>query len=191
MCARSQQIFIAACISLSLLLALLIHGPLLQPAHYHEFADARALAGMANGADVLSNIGFLLVGLFGLLLVWRTRLVGTLDRTRPAYTVFFGALVLTAFCSSWYHLAPDNARLVWDRLPIAIACAALLAAAAREYLDAPAGALPLMLLWAFGSVAWWRYTDLHGQGDLGPYLLLQLLPLILIPMMQWLSGAAR
>ncbi|PWF54800.1 hypothetical protein C7C56_005085 [Massilia glaciei] len=174
-----------------MILASLIHGPIPQPANYHAFADGHALAGVANGADVLSNICFVLVGLYGLLQVWRTRLAPTLDRIRPAYTVFFAALVLTAFCSAWYHLAPDNARLVWDRLPIAIACAALLAAAAREYLNAPGATLPLMLVWAFGSVAWWRHTDLLGRGDLGPYLILQLLPIVLIPLVQWLSGAAR
>ncbi|MES3020174.1 MAG: alkaline phytoceramidase [Pseudomonadota bacterium] len=189
--ARSLQIYIAASISLALVAATLIHGPILQPAHYHGFADTRAVAGIANGADVLSNIGFLLAGWYGLLQVWRSRLAPALDQIRPAYTVFFGALVLTAFCSSWYHLAPDNARLVWDRLPIAIACAALLVAAAREYLDAPGAALPLMLAFAFASVAWWRYTDLLGHGDLGPYLALQLLPIVLIPLLQWLAKAAR
>jgi hypothetical protein len=189
--ARSLQIAIAAFISLSLVMAWLIHGPIVQPANYHGFADAQIVAGIVNGFDVISNISFLLVGLYGLLLTWRSRRARDLDHVRPAYAVFFGALVLTAFGSSWYHLAPDNARLVWDRLPIAIACAALLAATAREYLNAPASTLPVLLVYALGSVAWWRYTDLAGLGDLGPYLLLQLLPLVLIPIIQWLSNAAR
>ena len=42
--------------------AMLVHGPIHQPAHYHEFADDHALWGMPNAADVLSNIGFAFVG---------------------------------------------------------------------------------------------------------------------------------
>jgi hypothetical protein len=77
--------------------------------------------------------------------------------------------------------APRNdARLVWDRLPIALACAALLAAALRSRL-----ALLLLCPYAIASVLWWRAT-----GDLRLYLLLQGAPLILIPLLQWQTGAA-
>ena len=33
-----------------------------------------------------------------------------------AEAVFFAGILLTAFGSSFYHLAPDNERLFWDRL---------------------------------------------------------------------------
>jgi len=33
-------------------------------AHYHEFADARTLFGIPNALDVLSNIPFLIVGIW-------------------------------------------------------------------------------------------------------------------------------
>ena len=100
-------------------------------------------------------------------------------------------MILTAFGSAWYHLAPTNARLVWDRLPIALACAGLLAAVWRDCCEAH-----LQLPWWFAafavaSVAWWRYTDLHGVGDLGPYLLVQGLPLLLIPLLQWQARVSR
>jgi hypothetical protein len=107
------------------------------------------------------------------------------------YRLFFGALVLTAFGSSWYHLAPDNARLVFDRLPIALACAGLLAAVWRETLGSPRWITLLLGAAAVASVAWWRYTDLHGTGDLRPYLLLQLLPLVLVPLLQHLAARPR
>ena len=45
-----------------------------QPQDYHDFADHRALLGVANALDVLSNAGFLLAGLAGLWLVLRPRL---------------------------------------------------------------------------------------------------------------------
>ena len=41
------------------------------------------------------------------------------------------------------------------------------------------------------SVAWWYWTELAGAGDLRPYLLLQVLPIVLIPLWQWLHGRPR
>src|SRR5438045_5427692 len=114
----------------------LVHGPVAQLDHYHEFADSRALFGWPNAADVLSNIGFALVGLWGF---WNLRgeRKHALSSAWPGYCVFLAALVLTAFGSSYYHLAPDNDRLLWDRLPIALACAGLLAAVRSETHDTP------------------------------------------------------
>ncbi len=164
-----------------LIAAMVFAGPIGQPAHYHAFADQRLLLGIPHAADVLSNLGFLAVGLYGLLLLLRGRV-----RT-PAYAVFFGALVLTALGSSWYHLAPDNARLVWDRLPIALACAALLAAALQEGYPARRHAatwLAGLTLFGAASVFWWSLT-----ADLRPYLLIQIAPLVLIPALQWQTNA--
>ena len=90
----------AATIATAILIAAFAaSGPIAQPAHYHDFADARALAGIANAADVLSNLGFLVVGLLG----WRLP-----GRRAPAYAMFCLALVGTAFGSGWYHLAPTG-----------------------------------------------------------------------------------
>ena len=44
---------------------------------------------------------------------------------------------------------------------------------------------------AVASVAWWAYTDRSGAGDLRPYLLLQGLPLVLIPLWQAIHRAPR
>jgi len=161
-----------------LIAALAVAGPIAQPDHYHHFADQRILFGIPNALDVLSNLGFLLAAVFGAL-AWQ-RVPG---RPSVERAVFLGAIGLTALGSTWYHLAPDDARLVWDRLPIAIACGALLAAALRQAYASRA-ALPLLVAGAVASVFWWRAT-----GDLRPYLLLQLAPLILIPLLQWQSGA--
>ncbi|HEX8612416.1 MAG TPA: hypothetical protein VF800_14110 [Telluria sp.] len=168
-------LYLAAILAAAMLLA----GPIPQPAGYHAFADERVLSGVANAADVLSNLGFLLIGLYGLLHV---------RPTRPAHLMFFVAILITAFGSSWYHLAPDDTRLVWDRLPIALACVSLLAASLEDAFLARCAPLPtLAALCALGvaSVFWWSAT-----GNLGPYLLLQLAPLVLIPALQWQSGAA-
>lgn len=161
-------------------------GPIAQLPDYHAFADRRALAGIANAADVLSNVAFLFVGTYGLLQVQRARTLRHLDDVRFSYGLFFAALVATAFGSSWYHLAPDDTRLLFDRLPIALACAALLAAVARRHLQAPRCINGLLVAFAVWSVAWWGLT-----GDLRPYLLLQVAPLVGIPAVLYAHRAPK
>ncbi|MEH6461799.1 hypothetical protein [Chitinimonas sp. JJ19] len=176
---------------LSVLLIMGWHGPIGQPADYHQFADTRAWLSLPHAADVLSNLGFLVVGLGGIghILGRETRL----QRGDLGYGLFFLSLMLTAAGSAWYHLSPDNTRLVWDRLPIALACAGLLGAVfCRCYEQFKEWAvMGGLVVAAVFSVAWWRWTDLQGQGDLRPYLLLQLLPLVLIPLLQAGSGTDR
>lgn len=173
-------------------LAFLIHGPIPQTENYHAFADEAAVLGIANGLDVLSNLGFAVVGLWGVVGLWPRRTHAGIARGWPGYALFLIGLCLTSLGSAYYHLAPDNARLVWDRLPIALACAGLLAGvwgqtALPQGRAAPAAGL--LGLYAVASVLWWYSTELQGAGDLRPYLLLQILPILLIPLWQAIYNA--
>jgi len=173
-------------------IGLLVYGRIPQFADYHAFADQRTVFGLPHAGDVLSNAGFAFVGGWGMLRfpLWRN---ATPVSSRPGWLLFLLALVMTAAGSGFYHLAPDNARLVWDRLPIALGCAGLLSAVRAEsrpherawpYLSALVGAAVL-------SVLWWQWTDRVGRDDLRPYLFLQGLPLVLVPVWQAVGGAPR
>jgi hypothetical protein len=171
---------------LFIILALLMlwYGPIAQQAHYHDFADQRAGLGIANLRDVLSNLGFALIGAWGL------QRSGSQQGIAKAGWMFgFFSLLLTAVGSAWYHLAPDDVRLIWDRIPIALACAGFLSALASQLhgrLNSTWFIIPLAC-WAVLSVGYWAVTQ-----DLRPYLLLQALPLILLPLWQWqLCGRQR
>ena len=172
--------------TLSICGVLLAYGPIAQLAHYHDFADQSIVMGVPHAADVLSNLGFAVVALWGMMRLWPLRNRPSLQAGRHGYALFLVGLLLTAFGSSYYHLAPDNARLVWDRLPIALACAGLLAAVRADCLHKATSSAETLLLGGFGvcSVAWWVVTAQHGIGDLRPYLLLQGLLLLLIPLWQ-------
>ena len=164
-----------------------LHGPVAQLPNYHQFADQMTLFGIPHFCDVLSNIGFALIAIWG---GWQL----APDREHPAladgwsgYRLFLIGLFLTAFGSSYYHLEPDNFRLVWDRLPITLACAGLLAGVWGDTHQRSSRSLTIILgLYGVASVAWWYISELAGNGDLRPYLLLQGLPMLLIPLWQWI-----
>ncbi|UGY14047.1 hypothetical protein [Bradyrhizobium septentrionale] len=172
---------------------LALYGRIAQPADYNDFADRSDLFGIHHAADVFSNAGFALVAIWGWLALRPRRNSDQLRAGWPGYRLFLIGLFLTAFGSAYYHLDPGNARLIWDRLPIALACAGLLVGVrggTRPGLKTDIEAIGLGLF-AVASVAWWVITDRHGADDLRPYLLLQVLPLILIPLWQSIYRAPR
>jgi hypothetical protein len=162
--------------------------PIAQDPAYHRFADTRSLAGVQNVANVLSNVGFVVVGIAGL--VWLRR-PGRSPAGRPlpspskkaAIAVLFSGVVLTGIGSGYYHLEPDNARLVWDRLPMTLAFMSLFALVIGDRVDVRAGRLLLAPLLAVGvaSVVSWHLSETVGRGDLRLYALVQFFPMIAIP----------
>jgi hypothetical protein len=154
--------------------------PLLQDQAYHRFADTRAWLGVANAADTLSNLAFLVVGALGLAFLQRERAAASSERfaspreIRP-YWVFFAGVALTSVGSAYYHLAPDDARLVWDRLPMTIAFMSLIAAVVSERVSVRVGGAMLwpLVLVGLASVAYWRWASVAGFENLRPYLAVQ------------------
>ncbi|MDT8375249.1 MAG: hypothetical protein RQ867_00780 [Mariprofundaceae bacterium] len=158
-----------------------------QPLAYHQFADRRTLIGIPNFLDVVSGTLFLAAGLYGLKLLFdprngRQRALFEARQESIAYTQFFAASLLTCFGSGYYHLAPDNASLVWDRLPMTLMFASLLSIVISERISQRAGLilLPFLTLLGIFSVYHWHQTELAGAGDLRLYLLVQFFPAILI-----------
>lgn len=127
-------------LALAVLAALL---PAALPAGYHAFADHSAVCGLHPFGDTASNLGFLVAGLF----VW--------TRAREAHErLLAAALVATCAGSWWYHLAPDDARLLVDRLPMAPAFAAM--GAIALFSEAPRLALRFAVIASllFAAAAW-------------------------------------
>jgi ceramidase len=156
-----------------ILLILLLLGFLLfvlpalrQDENYHHFADRRFLLGIPNFWNVISNAPFAIVGVLGLLAL-----------SDFASRILFTGVLLTAFGSAYYHWAPDDARLVWDRLPMTIVFMTLFALVIAERVRSPAkNLLPMLLCCGIASVFWWRFT-----GNLWPYVLVQFVPMLAIP----------
>ena len=146
-------------------------GPIPQPQSYHGFADAKAFLGVPNGLNVLSNLPFIVVGLWGLCFITQPSLN---SEQRWAYGTMFAGLVLTGIGSGYYHLAPDNQRLIWDRLPMTIAMAGFVGALLVDRFGARAvWALPLLAAAGLSSVVQWGLSEQHGHGDLRWYAFYQ------------------
>jgi hypothetical protein len=153
-----------------------------QPTDYHDFADRRTLLGVDNFFNVVSNAAFLAVGLLGLVIVARRRARFVRESESLPYAVFFIGVTLTAVGSAWYHLAPDNERLFWDRLPMTIAFMSLIAAQIGDRVDARVGLALLgpMLLAGIASVLYWIGTERAGTGNVVPYVVLQGYSLVIL-----------
>ena len=142
---------------------------------YHDFSDERSVFGVTHFFDVASNAAFLLAGVTGLVIVARRRTVFAHDVERWPYAVLFFGLLLTSLGSSYYHLAPDNGRLFWDRLPMTVAFMGLVASQIVDRVNVRAGIVLLIPLLGLGaaSVIYWDTTERVGNGNVLPYALLQ------------------
>jgi hypothetical protein len=153
--------------------------PVALSADYHDFADKRRLLNIPNCLDVLSNLPFLAVGIGSLAWLARkaSRKAFLLPEERWPYIVFFAGVTLTGFGSLWYHLAPSDARLPWDLLPMTCSFVSMLVAVIMERISVKAGLtllLPMLIL-GIGSVVWW-----YVSGDYRFYLFVQFCPPLLI-----------
>lgn len=148
------------------------HGHTHLYAHGHPFVDARVLWGIPNALDVLSNLTFILMGLWGL---WSLHRAPDVQRaTRHSASVFFIGLLLTCLSSSAYHWAPSVWGLALDRAGMAVAFAGVLGLAVAERVSlraAPwvwsgvgiAGLLAILLNYTFGVIAPWAVVQFGGM----------------------------
>lgn len=200
---RSARLSLLIGFTLAWIVILLSLPAIPQDPGYHGFADQRVLFGIPNFSDVVSNGAFLVVGVWGLFFLKRPSIAdGCIfneglnadsrtfnERSESwAYVVLFWGLVLTSFGSAYYHLAPDNVGLFWDRLPMTLLFTALLAATVAERISAKAGLrlLPFLVIAGVGSVVYWYWSELQGVGDLRPYVLMQYYPALAIPLIAFL-----
>jgi hypothetical protein len=163
-----------------------LQPPIAQALDYHVMADQRSCLGVSNCFNVLSNIPFAVVGIWGLMVVFagRRSTLSNLAQSweRWPWAVLFVGVGATAVGSSYYHLAPDNARLVWDRVPMTLGFMGLLTALIAERVDRLVGRWLFVPLIALGvaSVLQWYWSELRGAGDLRLYAIVQFGSLIVV-----------
>ena len=176
---RTARVWGMGLLPLAALVAVVVLPPMPEPQVFRELADDRTIFGVDNFLNVASNIPFLLIGLWGLYFVWRDApRQGTFADPieKWPYVLCFLAVALISVGSAYYHLAPDDdARLMWDRLPISLGFMALLSAVVAERISLKAGLrlLAPLLLIGVGSVVYWRWSQLRGAENILPYAAVQ------------------
>ncbi|MCG7587479.1 ceramidase [Photobacterium sp. OFAV2-7] len=160
-------------------------SPITQSRNFYDYADQRAFLGLPNFLNVISNLPFLLVGTLGLKQFHTHHLNEIEPRIRFLYPSFFIGLVAAFFGSSYYHLAPNAFTLMVDRIPITIAFISLYCIVLSEYIKPVFGRRLFIPAAVYGvlSVVYWYATDvISGRGDLSAYVLVQVIPIIHLPL---------
>ncbi|WP_242202577.1 ceramidase domain-containing protein [Aestuariivivens insulae] len=147
-------------------------GPIQQDQLYHNFSDSFKVFNIANFWNVVSNVPFTIVGVFGLVNL------NKISGNKIQYLVLFIGILLVSIGSGYYHLHPNNTTLVWDRLPMTIVFMTLVTIIISEFIKPKLGKVLLMPLILVGilSVCYWV-----GFSDLRPYVLIQFYPMFAMP----------
>ena len=164
-------------------IAVLIQEPIPQDLSYHLFKDTRVFWGVQNFFNVLSNVLFLVVGAVGLYKLIVLDRLAVLNDIKLTYILIFLGSVLISLGSGYYHLWPDNNSLFWDRLPMTVTFMALFSVVISEFISVRFGKVLLFPLIVIGllSVYYWYFSESQGAGDLRLYVLVQFLPMLLMP----------
>lgn len=176
---------ILVAITIILIVVVALQKPLSQPVSYHQFADQLSWWGIPNAWTVLTNLPFIFVGGYGL---YSLTITNTGASVKRMYAILFLGIILTGVGSAFYHLVPDNFRLLFDRLPMTIIFMSFLAITMYEWISPRLGKqlFYVLLLVGFISLWWWYYTEQQGRGDLRFYLFVQFYPMLIIPLIYWL-----
>ena len=171
-------------ISLVAMVGILFIDPIAQDLNYHNFADSREIYHISNFWNVVSNLPYFFIGFYALYKLILVKKLKVINEIKIAYIVFFMGVTLVSFSSSYYHLNPTNETLLWDRLPMTIAFMALFSFVVAEFFSvkmAKTLLFPLLFL-GMASVFYWFFSELDNHGDLRAYVLVQFLPMLIMPL---------
>jgi Ceramidase len=178
---KSSQLKLLYIISIVAVVAIIFVKPILQSQEYHSFADQSTFFWIPNFWNVISNLPFVIIGSIGILKVFNSIKNSPL---KQSFVWFFIGILLTGFGSAYYHYNPSDVTLIWDRLPMTISFMSFLSIIIGEFIHLNFGkkALYPFLIIGILSIIYWIVLQ-----DLRMYLLVQFLPITLIPIILFLS----
>jgi len=173
-------------------IGMLFIDPIAQDLQYHNFSDAGTLFGIKNFHNTLTNLPIVIVGV--LAIIWLIRNNGSLSNLQRAiYWILFLGIVFIGLGSGYYHLDPNNATLVWDRLPMTLVFVSFYALIIIDFYSLRIGKLVFLIFLPLGilSVVHWHITELNGAGDLRWYSIIQFYPMLTIPFIIFRKGVIQ
>jgi hypothetical protein len=170
-------------LSLIAIIVVFLAPPIAQSPAYHLFADQQEIFGVPHFWNVISNLPLAIVGVLGVFAVRQIAMQKDIAQVARLYYLFFWGVFFCGIGSAYYHYAPSNATLVWDRLPMAVTFMTFFGIILNHYASPKFAGLFVLLLSLTGilSVLYWDFTETRGAGDLRFYALVQFLPLLLMP----------
>ncbi|KAA3453999.1 Ceramidase [Gossypium australe] len=175
---RKRTLYVWGVAILCFVVLMIVTPAIPQSQEYHNFADQREFFGIPNTLNVISNFPFLVIGVIGLVLCfYKNYFKFSLQGELWGWTFFFIGVAAVGVGSSYYHLDPNDARLVWDRLPMTIAFTSIMAIFIIERIDEQKGTISIIPLLLAGIVSILFFDDLR------PYAVVQFVPCIVIPLM--------
>lgn len=183
---KPHKKILTASVILLLLLTNISKPYIHQSASYSTFADTRQVFHIKNGLNVISNLAYLYVGLAGLAYL-RSKQSNShfrLQEEKHYYTAIFIGTIFTFLGSSYYHLYPSDATLVWDRLPMTIVFMGFFSAVIAEWISPKLAKnnFPVATIFGIASVWYWHYSEQFiPGGNLRLYIDVQYFPLLLVP----------
>jgi hypothetical protein len=166
----------------ALVAGLLAWGPVVLTDNAHRYADQREFAGIPNALDVLSNLPLIAAGAWG----WTaTRVSRWSALMRRVWRRFFTSIATLGIASLLYHAAPGDFGFALTQLCVAASFSLLLLCFLAERVNARFAGLQACFIACAASMLaaalWWFDAPSPGSGDLRGLLLLQTLPVLLVP----------
>ncbi|KAK1550027.1 hypothetical protein Q3G72_012541 [Acer saccharum] len=147
--------------------------------HHHLFADMRNFFGVPNTLNVITIFPFLIVGVIGFVLCFQGSFFNiSFQGEIWGWALFYAGIAAVAFGSAYYHLKPDDDRVMWDTLPTMIAFSSLFSGFLVERVGMRIG---LSCLIALVSVAFLSMDYARTFNDFRLCMTFQLIPCIAIP----------
>ncbi|HWU44423.1 MAG TPA: hypothetical protein VN132_13325 [Bdellovibrio sp.] len=144
------------------------------PSGYFQFIDDRSYFGIPSFWNVISNFGFLSVGLMAL---WQERF-STMDFNYRGFRLWIAFGILwTAWGSSYFHWHPDAMTIFWDRIPMMAVFSGVFGLIIADKFSARGGWVFAATCMIVGSLSLilWKYHLSH----LKVYFIIQYLGLLL------------
>jgi putative effector of murein hydrolase LrgA (UPF0299 family) len=179
---RRCALAILAALTLAACVGLLAWGPVLLDAGMHRYAGQRAWLGLPSAVNVLCNLPLLLAGVWG----WHAARASAWPASvRLPWQGFFISVAGGSLIAAVYHAAPSDTGFVLAQAAMAAAFVMLtfgmLAERVHTRFGSRTGVQAAAALVALAAGAVVLGTGLRGSVDLRPFLLLQIVPLLLIP----------
>lgn len=140
--------------------------PMVQSQAYHHFSDINSMFGIPNFHNVASNLVFIFFSAIAFKDYFKKP-----TSYGAAWFVFFLGILLVAPGSAYYHYAPSDATLVWDRLPMTIGFMGLVSSLIIDLFNIQKKKTVLILTLILGCYSVWHWVAFN---DLRLYSWVQL-----------------